>query len=109
MLNQVAIVGELVSDVDLRYTRDGTAVTSITLYVPRKGENNSQKVDYIRCVLWNKLAEKTKNCCKKGTVVGVVGMLSSRPYSNEKKQRIYMTEILVDRIHVFKKPLEIIN
>lgn len=108
MINQVAIVGELVSDIDLRYTREGAAVTSITLAVARCGEvhNGRNKTDYIRCVLWNKTAEKANQRCKKGTVVGVVGILSSRTYFNEKKKRVYMTEVLVDRVRVFNRPLE---
>lgn len=100
MLNQVAIVGELIRDVELRQTSEGAAVTSLTLAVPRAIDvfNGNSKKDYIRCVLWNKSAENAKRYCKKGTTVGVVGMLSSRTYTNERKQKVYMTEVVADRV-----------
>ena len=39
MLNQVALVGRLTKDPDLRYTPEGKAVSNITLAVTRNFKN----------------------------------------------------------------------
>lgn len=107
MLNQVALVGRLTKDVEVRYTSEGHAIATITIAVQRAFKNNDgeYKTDFIRCVLWNKTAENTALYCNKGTVIGITGRLNTRTFLNEQQQKVYLTEVIADSVQFlsFKK------
>ena len=68
MINSVTLVGRLAADPELRYTPNGTAVTSFRLAVNRKRKNQDGERDaeFIPCVAWSKLAEVIAEHAKKG-------------------------------------------
>lgn len=80
MLNNVVIVGRLVSDPQINETEDNRKVTTITLAVPRsyKNVNGEYETDFIPCILWDAIAGTTKEYCFKGDLLGVKGRLQSR-------------------------------
>ena len=49
-MNQCQLMGRLVRDSELKYTPQGTAVTSFTLAVDRRF--NRDKADYINIIAW---------------------------------------------------------
>ena len=77
MLNQVVIVGRLVEKPIVEENENGRKVSEITLAVPRSYKNAEgiYDTDFIKCVLWNGIAEKTAEYCNKGDVIGVKGRL----------------------------------
>ena len=77
MLNQVVLVGRLTSDPEINEVENGRKVTTITLAVSRsyKNLNGEYETDFIKCYLWNAIAETTAEYCKKGYLVGVKGRL----------------------------------
>ena len=79
MLNNIVMVGRLVSDPQINETEDGRKVTTITLAVQRnfKDENGNYIIDFIPCILWNKVASTTTEYCKKDDVIGIKGRLQS--------------------------------
>lgn len=80
MLNQIVVVGRLVSDLEIKETENGTKVCNITLAVPRswKNANGEYDTDFVNCVLWKTVAESTKEYCMKGDLVGVKGRIQTR-------------------------------
>ena len=78
MLNQIVLVGRLVSDPEINETEN--KVCNITLAVPRsyKNMNGEYETDFIPVTLWQGIAEQTTNYCKKGDLVGVKGRLQVR-------------------------------
>ena len=98
MINTVALTGRLTRDVDLKYTKSGTAVGQFNLAVNRsfKNANGEQEVDFINCVIWRKAAENLANFVGKGTLIGVEGRLQTRNYENKQGQRVYVTEVVVN-------------
>lgn len=54
-MNQCQLMGRLVRDPELKYTPQGTAVTSFTLAVDRRF--NRDKADYINIIAWRQTAE----------------------------------------------------
>lgn len=78
MLNQIILVGRLVSDPEINETENGK-VCKITLAIPRsfKNENGEYDTDFVPCTLWKAVAENTKEYCKKGDIVGVKGRIQS--------------------------------
>ena len=85
MLNQVVIAGRLVEDVELKETKHGKKKADITLSVPRSFKNfqGEYETDYIRCQLFNNVAENTAEYCKKGDLIAIKGMLQL--YKHEDK------------------------
>lgn len=99
-MNNVALVGRLTAEPEVKELADGTYRTSITLAIARDYKNSDglYDADFIRCVLWNGIASATKDYCHKGDVVGVRGKLQSRIYETENKEKRHVTEVLVEKI-----------
>lgn len=78
MINSLVIVGRLVSDPEIKETKNGNKVTNITLAVPRswKNVNGEYETDFIPVTLWKQIAETTTEYCKKGDSIGVKGRLA---------------------------------
>ena len=85
MLNQMVLVGRLVSDPEVKTLEDGKSVSNITLAIPRsyKNENGEYETDFIDCTLWKGVAENTAEYCRKGDVIGVKGRLQSNTYEDK--------------------------
>lgn len=77
MLNQVVIVGRLVAKPIVVENENGKKVCAITLAVPRSYKNAEgiYETDFIKCTLWNDIAENTVEYCCKGDLIGVKGRL----------------------------------
>ena len=77
MLNQVVLVGRLTDDITVREKENKKKVAYITLAVQRSFKNQDAvyEADFIRCVLWDAIADSTAEYCKKGDLVGIKGRL----------------------------------
>ena len=77
MLNQVVIVGRLVAKPIVEENENGRKVSEITLAVPRSYKNAEgiYETDFIKCTLWNSIAENTVEYCNEGDIIGVKGRL----------------------------------
>ena len=77
MLNQVVIVGRLVSKPIVEENENGRKVSEITLAVNRSFKNAEgiYETDFIKCTLWNGIAENTVEYCNKGDLISVKGRL----------------------------------
>ena len=77
MLNQVVMVGRLVAKPIVEENENGRKVSEITLAVNRSYKNAEgiYETDFIKCTLWNGIAENTVEYCNKGDVIGVKGRL----------------------------------
>ena len=77
MLNQVVMVGRLVAKPIVEENENGRKISEITLAVPRSFKNAEgiYDTDFIKCILWNVIAENTVEYCNKGDLIGVKGRL----------------------------------
>lgn len=77
MLNQVIMVGRLVERPIVEENQSGRKISEITLAVPRSFKNDEglYDTDFIKCILWNGIAENTAEYCNKGDLIGVKGRL----------------------------------
>ena len=99
MLNNVALVGRMTKDAELRRTASGKAVASFTLAVNRGYQDaGGKEADFIPVVTWNKLAESIAQYCSKGSLVSVEGSLRDRTYQNHEGKNVYVIEVLADRV-----------
>lgn len=79
MLNQVVMVGRLTSDPEINEVGNDRKVATITLAVQRSYKNAEgvYETDFIKCILWNGIAENTAEYCKKGDVIEVKGRIQT--------------------------------
>ena len=99
MLNQIIIAGRLVSDPEITTTDTNKKRTCITVAVPRSYKNvdGTYDTDFIRCTLWNGIAESTCEYCKKGDVVGVKGRLQTSNYEKE-GEKVYTMDVIAEKV-----------
>ena len=99
MLNQIVLVGRLASDPELYETESGKTVVRLVLAVPRayKNSEGEYETDFIQCKLWQGVAKRTYEYCKKGDLIGVKGRVETYHYDTENGHR-YITEVVADKI-----------
>ncbi len=100
MLNQVVLVGRLTDDISVEATESGKKVSSICMAVQRAFKNISgeYETDFIKCILWNGVAENTAEYCKKGDVIGIKGRIQTNNYTDENEVKHYTTEVIAEKV-----------
>ena len=100
MLNQVIMVGRLVAKPIVEENENGRKISEITLAVPRSYKNAEgiYETDFIKCTLWNDIAEKTVEYCYKGDLVGVKGRLETSVYEKENGEKYRITSVVAEKI-----------
>ncbi len=107
MLNRIILIGRLTRDPELRFTpANGVPVATFTLAVDRPflNQRGEREADFIKIVVWRKLAETCANNLKKGRLVAVSGRLQVRSYDTPEGQRRYVTEVVADEVRFLDKP-----
>jgi len=104
-LNQVVLIGNLARDPELRYTPDGTPVTSFTIavnrpFINRQGE---READFVPIVVWRKRAETCSEYLMKGSQVAVEGRLQVRNYEDKDGIRKWVTEVVARRVDFLQR------
>ncbi len=99
MLNQIVIAGRLVSDPEITTTDNNKKRTYITVAVPRSYKNidGTYDTDFIRCTLWNGIAESTCEYCKKGDIVGVKGRIQTSSYEKD-GEKVYSVDVIAEKV-----------
>ena len=95
-MNKVILIGRLTKDPDVRRTQDGKAVGNYTLAVDRKYAKSEQKADFIQCQVWEKKAEFAEQYLRKGTKICVTGRIQTGSYTNQKGEKVYTTDVVVE-------------
>ena len=100
MLNQVILVGRLTDDPKVNVNSNGKKVSTITMAVGRSFKNSEglYDTDFIRCTLWEGIANNTSEYCKKGDVVGVKGRLQVESYENQKGEKRTSTSVVAEKV-----------
>jgi single-strand DNA-binding protein len=98
-LNKVMLTGYLGADPEMRYTPQGSAVTTFRVASGRawKSADGTQHDDteWFRVVSWDKLAEICNQYLTKGTRVYIEGRLQTRKWQDkETGQDRYLTEVI---------------
>ncbi len=69
-MNQVALVGNITDDPELRYTQRGAALAGFTVAVSHRSKTNGEWQDvndgFFRCTAWRSVAENLSHTLKKG-------------------------------------------
>lgn len=98
-LNKTILIGRITKDLELKRTQSGTSVLSFALAVNRRTQKQGQQeTDFINCVAWNKTAELMERYLRKGSLIGVEGRIQTRSYDNQQRQKIYVTEVVIESV-----------
>ncbi|MDF2651400.1 MAG: single-stranded DNA-binding protein [Paenibacillus sp.] len=101
-MNNVALVGRLARDPELRYTSSGVATTTFTLAVDDTYAKGEKKADFINIVTWKQSAEACANYLRKGRLCSVEGRISTRNYEKDGR-KVYITEIIASNVRFLEK------
>ncbi|ABY34103.1 MAG TPA: single-stranded DNA-binding protein [Chloroflexus aurantiacus] len=97
-LNKVQLTGHLGADPEMRYTAQGSAVTTFRVASNRtwrdKDGNTHEETEWFRVVAWDKLGEICNQYLTKGTRVYVEGRLQTRKWTDRDGQDRYTTEVI---------------
>ena len=100
-LNRIVIMGRLGSDVTLRHTESGTAVSSVSLAVDRdiKSRDGEKKTDWIDVVAFGNSAEFAAKYLSKGRMAVVEGRLQLRDWTDREGNRRRSAEVVAEHIY----------
>ncbi len=103
MLNKCMIIGNLGADPEMRYTANGSAVTTFRVATSRRfsGQDGQQReeTEWFSVVTWNRLAETCAQYLLKGRTVYVEGRMQTRSWDDQTSgQKRYRTELIADTV-----------
>ena len=100
----ITIIGNLVADVELRFTPSGAAVANFTVAsTPRTFNKASNEWEdgntlFLPCSIWRDAAEHCAESLTKGTRVIVQGRLQQRSYDDREGSKRTIYEVAVDEV-----------
>ena len=100
-MNSVQLVGRLTRDPEVRYTGGDSnmAVAHFTVAVNRQYKKDAeQTADFISCVAFGKVSEFIERYFQKGSSIGLNGRIQTGSYTNKDGQKVYTTDVLVERV-----------
>jgi single-strand DNA-binding protein len=101
-LNQVAVIGNLGRDPEMRYTPSGQAVTSFSVAASRTWTTADGKrhdtTEWFNVVSWGSLAEICSQFLSKGRRVYVEGELRTRAWQQTDSKRVFRTELVANEM-----------
>ena len=107
-LNKVMIIGNLGADPEMRYTQNGTPVTTFNVATNRQWVTSSgerrEETEWFRVVAWSRLAEFCNQYLSKGRRVYVEGRLQTRQWEDREGNVRYTTEIVAQEVILLDAP-----
>lgn len=100
----ITVVGNLTADPELRFTQSGKAVAAFTVAsTPRvfdreSGQWKEGSALFLRCQVWEGLADNVTESLSKGMRVIVQGRLVQRSYETREGERRTVVELQVDEV-----------
>lgn len=96
-MNKVQLIGRLVDDPTLRYTKSNTPVASYTVAInTRYGEQ--QQTEFINISSWGKSGEFVSKYFKKGQPIAITGRLKNNNYEDKNGNKRYSLEVITEDI-----------
>lgn len=109
MTNIAVLIGRPTKDIELRTTQAGISVASFTLAVDKDSSKQKDEADFVPCVAWNRTAEILSKYASKGRLICVEGRIQTRNYDNKEGQRVYVTEVVAERVKLLPSGQEVQN
>jgi single-strand DNA-binding protein len=105
-LNEVKVIGNIVSDLELKNTQAGKSVLSFRVATNRRtkvADNWKDVTEFISVVVWGKDAEFMAQKARKGTRLYVGGRLQTRSWEGKDGGKRYATEVVADKVILLER------
>lgn len=101
MLNQVALMGRLTAEPELRHTTSNIAVASFTLAVNRSyvKQGAERQTDFIDIVAWRNTAEFICKYFHKGQMMALEGSIQTSTYTDRDGNNRKRFEVLANNVY----------
>lgn len=105
-MNKVMLIGNVGKEPDVRYYEQDQAVAQVTLATTERGytlQNGTQvpdHTDWHSLVFYRGMAKVVEQYVHKGDKLYVEGRIRYRSFDDQKGQRRYVTEILVENMEM---------
>jgi single-strand DNA-binding protein len=106
-LNKMTVIGNVGTDPEMRYTSNGSPVTSFRIAATRSYSSDGERkqdTEWFTVVAWTSLAESTNQYLVKGQRAYVEGRLHSNTYQGNDGQTRFTNEIIASRIIFLDRP-----
>ena len=101
-LNKVLLIGNLGKDPEMKYTPQGTPITTFSLAVSRSRKSpegqNIDETEWFRVVAWERLAETCNEYLRKGSKVYIEGRLQTRKWTGQDGQERQTVEVVAQEM-----------
>ncbi len=104
-INKVILIGNLGKDPEVRYMPSGGAVANLTVatsesWKDKQTGQQTEKTEWHRVVMFNRLGEIAGEYLKKGSKVYLEGKLQTRKWQDKDGQDRYTTEIVANEMQM---------
>ena len=101
-MNKILVIGNVGTDPEMRYTPNGTAVTSFRLatnrvYTAGDGERK-EETEWFTVSAWGRLAEQCNNYVTKGMKIYAEGRLKTDTWTGNDGQARFRLDINADKV-----------
>ncbi len=100
VVNKAILIGRLGKDPEIRYTPDGSMVTSFSVATDESWKDKNgekvQRTEWHRIVTFRKLAEICGKYLVKGKLVFIEGRIQTRAWEDKDGNKRYTTEIVAN-------------
>jgi single-strand DNA-binding protein len=101
-LNKVLLIGNLGKDPEMKYTPQGTPMTTFSVAVSRRRQTPDgewkDETEWFRIVAWQKLAEQCNEYLRKGSKVYIEGRLQTREWQGQDGQNRQIVEVIANEM-----------
>ena len=100
-MNKAILMGRLTKSPELKSTQSGIYFCNFTVAINRRFKNKDGEydADFINCVSWRNTSEFITKYFGKGDMIAAVGTIQTRNYENDKGEKVYITEVVVDEAY----------
>ena len=101
-MNKVILTGNLVKNIELKYTESNKAVLQNTIAAKNdfRNANGEYESQFINIEVWNKTAEFLSKYAGKGSKVLVEGKIVTRNYTAQDGTKRYVTNVVVEKVEL---------
>lgn len=105
-VNDCTFIGNI-GKIDSRYLQNGDCVTNFSLacneYWKDKNGERQEKVEWVSCVAYRKVAEIMEKFCKKGMQIYINGRLETKKYTDKNGVEKYQSQIIVGDMKILSR------
>ena len=98
-MNKWIGTGRLAADPEVRKSKDDKDICNFRVAVDRRFKRDGEpEADFLTCVAFGKTAEFVSKYFTKGKMIALDGRIQTRNWTDDKGQKHYATEIMVDNV-----------